>query len=55
MVYRKKNSSFSGDYVKITELHVVHTMTSQTIWLDEITRVVKSITKINKNQNILKK
>ena len=50
MVCRKNSienkSFFSVDYVKITELQVV---TSHAIWVDDITGVMISIKKINKN------
>ena len=51
MVYRKKlfiEKKNSVDYVKINELHVVHT-TSHAIWVDEITGIIISIKKVKKN------
>ena len=39
---------FFVDYEKVIELYVVH-MTSLAIWVDEVTGVMISIKKINKN------
>ena len=53
-LFIEKNWFVCADYVKINELHDVH-MTYHAIWLDEITGVIISIKKVNKNLNILKK
>ena len=43
----EKNSFFAVDYVKIIELHIVHTWHAN--WVDEVGDVMMSIKKINKN------
>ena len=56
MVYRKKLyieniRFFSVDYVKTNGSHDCTHMTSHTIWVDEITGVIISTKKVNKNWN----
>ena len=56
MAYRKKLyieniRFFSVDYVKTNGSHDCTHMTSHTIWVDEITGVIISTKKVNKNWN----
>ena len=54
-IFIEKNRFFSVDYVNIKRITYYTYMTSNAIWVDEITGVVISIKKVNTNLNILKK